>query len=77
MKWLVTFLVLTLVIFGVKAEELTTGNLLTNGNTLIEYIWIGEVLGDFPSWALKIAWKEQGYEVFTWLIDYMDETDEK
>ena len=32
MKWLVTFLVLTLVIFGVKAEELTTGNLITNGN---------------------------------------------
>ena len=32
MKWLVTLLVLTLVIFGVKAEELTTGNLITNGN---------------------------------------------
>ena len=32
MKWLVTFLVLTLVIFGVKAEELTTSNLITNGN---------------------------------------------
>ena len=32
MKWLVTFLILTLVIFGVKAEELTTGNLITNGN---------------------------------------------
>ena len=32
MKWLVTFLVLTLVIFGVKAEELITGNLITNGN---------------------------------------------
>ena len=32
MKWLVTFLVLTLFIFGVKAEELTTGNLITNGN---------------------------------------------
>ena len=32
MKWLVTFLVLTLIIFGVKAEELTTGNLITNGN---------------------------------------------
>ena len=32
MKWLATFLILTLVIFGVKAEELTTGNLITNGN---------------------------------------------
>ena len=32
MKWLATFLILTLVIFGVKAEEITTGNLITNGN---------------------------------------------
>jgi len=32
MKWLVTFLVLTLVILGAKAEELTTNNLITNGN---------------------------------------------
>ena len=32
MKWLVTFLVLTLVIFDAKAEEITTGNLITNGN---------------------------------------------
>jgi len=32
MKWLVTFLILTLVIFGAKAEEITTGNLITNGN---------------------------------------------
>jgi len=32
MKWLITFLVLTLVILGAKAEELTTDNLITNGN---------------------------------------------
>ena len=32
MKWLATFLVLTLVILGAKAEEITTGNLITNGN---------------------------------------------
>ncbi len=32
MKWLVTFLVLTLVILGAKAEEVTTNNLITNGN---------------------------------------------
>ena len=30
MKWLATFLILALVIFGVKAEEITTGNLITN-----------------------------------------------
>jgi len=45
---------------------------LENGNTQIEYIWNGELLGKFPSWALEIAWKEQGIEVLTWLIDYMD-----
>ena len=32
MKWLATFLILTLVIIGAKAEEITTGNLITNGN---------------------------------------------
>ena len=32
MKWLATFLVLILVIFGAKAEEITTGNLITNSN---------------------------------------------
>ena len=32
MKWLATFLLLTLVILGAKAEEITTGNLITNGN---------------------------------------------
>ena len=43
-----------------------------NRRTKIEYIWNGELLGDFPSWALKTAWKEQGNEVLSWLIDYMD-----
>jgi stress-induced morphogen len=32
MKWLVTFLALTLIILGAKAEEVTTNNLITNGN---------------------------------------------
>ena len=32
MKWLITFLVLTLAILGAKAEEVTTNNLITNGN---------------------------------------------
>ena len=32
MKWLATFLILTLVILSAKAEEITTGNLITNGN---------------------------------------------
>ena len=50
---------------------------LPNGKTQVEYIWNGELLGDFPSWALKLAWKEQGSEVLTWLIDYMDDINEK
>ena len=41
--------------------------------TELTYMWNGELLGDFPSWALKIAWKEQGIEVLKWLIDYMDD----
>jgi len=45
---------------------------LEDGRTQVEYIWNGELLGDFPSWALKIAWKEQGNEVLNWLIDYLD-----
>ena len=45
---------------------------LSNGKTQVEYIWNGELLGDFPSWALKIAWKEQGTEVLSWLVEYMD-----
>ena len=32
MKWLITSLILTLIILGAKAEELTTNNLITNGN---------------------------------------------
>ena len=50
---------------------------LSNDKTQVEYIWNGELLGDFPSWALKIAWKEQGNEVLTWLMDYMDDINEK
>ena len=45
---------------------------LKNGNIQVEYIWNGELLGDFPKWALKTAWKEQGKEVLTWLIEYME-----
>ena len=32
MKWLISSLILTLIILGAKAEELTTNNLITNGN---------------------------------------------
>ena len=40
---------------------------LKNNKTQVTYIWNGELLGDFPSWALPRAWKTQGNEVLTWL----------
>ena len=40
---------------------------LDSNNTEVTYIWNGELLGDFPDWALTQAWKTQGREVLTWL----------
>ena len=34
-------------------------------HTEFTYSWNGELLGNFPSWALPRAWKEQGIEVIT------------
>ena len=34
-------------------------------HTEFTYTWNGELLGNFPSWALPRAWKEQGIEVIT------------
>ena len=42
---------------------------LNNSITEVKYIWNGELLGDFPDWALTRAWKTQGNEVFKWLKD--------
>ena len=41
-------------------------------STKVTYIWNGELLGDFPSWALTRAWKTQGQEVHTWLKDAVE-----
>ncbi len=38
-----------------------------NNHTKLTYTWNGELLGDFPNWALSRAWKEQGNEVMDWL----------
>ena len=46
-----------------------------NRRTKIEYIWNGELLGDFPSWAMSRAWKEQGVEVLSWLIEYIEHSE--
>ena len=40
---------------------------LNDNETEVTYIWNGELLGDFPKWALSRAWKEQGNEVLNWL----------
>ena len=36
-------------------------------NTEVTYTWNGELLGDFPDWALTRAWETQGDEVLNWL----------
>ena len=45
---------------------------LDSTRTEITYTWNGELLGDFPDWALKRAWKQQGLEVITWLKEAIE-----
>ena len=45
---------------------------LDSNNTEVTYIWNGELLGDFPDWALTQAWETQGREVLTWLKDAIE-----
>ena len=40
---------------------------IDSNSTEVTYIWNGELLGDFPDWALTRAWQTQGQEVMTWL----------
>ena len=40
---------------------------ISNNETAVAYTWNGELLGDFPSWALPRAWKTQGNEIIDWL----------
>jgi len=40
---------------------------LSEGTTEVTYTWNGELLGDFPDWALTRAWETQGTEVMRWL----------
>ena len=46
---------------------------LGNDSTEVTYLWNGELLGDFPDWALTRAWETQGIEVLTWLKDALKE----
>ncbi len=38
-------------------------------STRVTYTWNGELLGDFPTWALPRAWSTQGAEVMEWLSE--------
>ena len=44
---------------------------LNDNQTELTYIWQGELMGDFPDWALKTAWIEQGNEVFLSIKNYL------
>ena len=41
----------------------------TKNETLLSYTWNGELLGDFPDFALKRAWKTQGNEIIQWITN--------
>ena len=45
---------------------------INNNETKVTYTWNGELLGDFPNWALPRAWKTQGNEVLNWLLEATD-----
>ena len=40
--------------------------------TTVSYTWNGELIGDFPSFALERAWKTQGNEIIHWLNDALE-----
>ncbi len=41
-------------------------------NTLVSYTWNGELLGDFPKFALERAWETQGNEIIHWIADALE-----
>ena len=46
-----------------------------DNTTELIYIWNGELLGDFPDFALTRAWTEQGDEVMNWLKESLKKID--
>lgn len=46
---------------------------MASESTEVTYLWNGELLGDFPDWALTRAWETQGVEVLNWLRDAIGE----
>jgi len=45
---------------------------INSNQTEITHTWNGELRGDFPSWALTRAWKEQGLEIIIWLKEALE-----
>ena len=43
-----------------------------DNQTSVSYTWNGELLGDFPDFALERAWKTQGNEIIHWINDALD-----
>ncbi len=46
---------------------------IKSNKTKVSYTWNGELLGDFPSWALERSWKTQGNEMMEWLNDALQD----
>ena len=45
---------------------------INDSKTEVVYSWNGELLGDFPDWALTNDWKKQGDEVLSWLKESLE-----
>ena len=43
-----------------------------DNQTSVSYTWNGELLGDFPNFALERAWKTQGNEIIYWINDALE-----
>ena len=45
---------------------------ISNSSTKLTFIWNGELLGNFPDWALTRAWSTQGNEVLGWIQEALN-----
>jgi len=45
---------------------------ISNKSTKLTFIWNGELLGNFPDWALTRAWSTQGNEVLGWIQEALN-----
>ena len=45
---------------------------MDKNQTSVSYTWNGELLGDFPNFALERAWKTQGNEIIHWISDALE-----